>query len=188
MQSQGSGDGKERWIFAVTQQYTGSFNPTRRFGSRPRNRHQLRHIRIADRQLNHPPPCRHDLRPPCNESKARVQGNGIGVNPTQMTSFMESMNQGLLFSSGPAEVACGSVALQPPAVLKPLAHGEVDLAVAGGRSPCDNGTRSSRGGLRAARRRRELAPGSSKREWRRGIRSKRVEGALPGSRSAAFGS
>jgi hypothetical protein len=86
MQSQRSCDGKERWIFAVTQQYTGSFNP------RLRNRHQLRHIRIADRQLNHPPPCRHDLRPPCNESKARVQGNGIGVNPTQMTSFMESMN------------------------------------------------------------------------------------------------
>jgi hypothetical protein len=27
MQSQRSGDGKERWIFAVTQQYTGSFNP-----------------------------------------------------------------------------------------------------------------------------------------------------------------
>jgi len=31
-----SGDGKERWIFAVTQQYAGSFNP------RLRNRHQLR--------------------------------------------------------------------------------------------------------------------------------------------------
>ena len=29
---------------------------------------------------------------PLRESKASVQGNGIGVNPTQMTSFMESMN------------------------------------------------------------------------------------------------
>jgi len=48
MRSQSSGDGKERWIFAATQQYTGSFNP------RLRNRHQLRHIRIADRQLNRP--------------------------------------------------------------------------------------------------------------------------------------
>jgi hypothetical protein len=92
MQSQRSCDGKERWIFAVTQQYTGSFNPARRFRPRPRNRHQLRHIRIADRQLNHPTPCRHDLRPPFRESKASVQGNGTAVNPMQMTSFMESMN------------------------------------------------------------------------------------------------
>jgi hypothetical protein len=30
MRSQSSGDGKERWILAVTQQYTGSFNPARR--------------------------------------------------------------------------------------------------------------------------------------------------------------
>jgi hypothetical protein len=29
---------------------------------------------------------------PSRESKPRVQGNGIGVNPVQMTSFMESMN------------------------------------------------------------------------------------------------
>jgi hypothetical protein len=57
MQSQSPSDGKERWIFAVTQQYTGSFNPARRFRPRPRNRYQLRHIRIPDRQLNHPPPC-----------------------------------------------------------------------------------------------------------------------------------
>jgi hypothetical protein len=54
MRSQSSGDGKERWIFVVTQQYTDSFNPTRRFSPRLRNRHQLRHIRIGDRQLNHP--------------------------------------------------------------------------------------------------------------------------------------
>jgi hypothetical protein len=92
MQSQSSGDGKERGILAVSQQYTGSFNPARRFRPRPRNQHQLRHIRIADRQLNHPPPCSHDLRTPSRESRARVQGNGIGVNPMQLTSFMESMN------------------------------------------------------------------------------------------------
>jgi hypothetical protein len=30
--------------------------------------------------------------PPSRESKARVQGNGIGVNPMQMTRFRESMN------------------------------------------------------------------------------------------------
>jgi hypothetical protein len=35
----------------------------RRFSSRPRDQCQLRHICIANRQLNHPPPCRHDLRP-----------------------------------------------------------------------------------------------------------------------------
>jgi hypothetical protein len=66
------GDGKERGIFAVTQQYTGSFNPARRFGSRPCNRHQLRHILITDRQLN-PAPCRHDLRP-----LPRIKGQGTG--------------------------------------------------------------------------------------------------------------
>ena len=54
MQSLSLGVSKERWIFAVTQQYTGSFNPTRRFSPRLRNRNRFRHIRIADRQLNHP--------------------------------------------------------------------------------------------------------------------------------------
>jgi hypothetical protein len=92
MKSQSSGDGKERRILAVTQQYTRPFNSARRFRSRPRDRRQLGHIGIADRQLDHPPPCHHDLRPPFRESKASAQGNGIGVNPTQMTRFMESMN------------------------------------------------------------------------------------------------
>jgi AAA ATPase domain len=73
VQPQSSGDGKERGIFAVTQQYPGSSNPARRFASRPCNRHQLRHILIADRQLNHPPPCRHDLRP-----LPRIKGQGTG--------------------------------------------------------------------------------------------------------------
>jgi hypothetical protein len=70
MQSQSSGAGKGRRILAVPQQYAGPFNPARRFRSRPRNQRQLLHIRITDRQRNHPPPCRHKLRPPYRESKA----------------------------------------------------------------------------------------------------------------------
>jgi hypothetical protein len=38
MQSQSSGDGKERWIFAIGQQYTGPFNTARQFRSRPHDR------------------------------------------------------------------------------------------------------------------------------------------------------
>jgi hypothetical protein len=55
IQSQISGDRKERRIFAVTQHYTRPFNPARRLGSRSRHRRQIRHIRIADQQLNHSP-------------------------------------------------------------------------------------------------------------------------------------
>jgi len=92
MQPQGLGDRKERRNFSVGQKHPSPLNSACRFSSRTRDRRQRGPILIADRQLNHPPPCGHDFRPPFHESRARVQANGIRVNPTQMTSFMESMN------------------------------------------------------------------------------------------------
>jgi hypothetical protein len=71
---------------------TGSFNQARRYGSRPCNRHQLRHILVADRQFNHLPPCRHDLRP-----LPRIKGQGAGQRnrseSLQTTSFIESRDE-----------------------------------------------------------------------------------------------
>jgi hypothetical protein len=80
MQSKRSGDGKERWIFAITQQDTRPFNPARRLRSRPRGRRQLRHIWESTTQ---------SLTDTTFDPALRIRGlgagNGIGVDPMQMT-------------------------------------------------------------------------------------------------------
>ena len=73
----------------LTVMFTDLVGSTALSTTRPRDRRQLRHFCIVDRQLNHPSPCHRDLRPPLRESEARIQGNGIAVNPTRMTSFIE---------------------------------------------------------------------------------------------------
>ncbi len=54
---------KKRRVFPIGQQYPRPLDPARRFRSRLRDRSQLRHIRISERQFNRPPPRCHDLPP-----------------------------------------------------------------------------------------------------------------------------
>jgi hypothetical protein len=68
MHPQGATYRKEGRVFPVGQQHPHPLDPARRFRARARYRNQLGQIIFFDRQLNHLPPCRHDLRPgPANQ-------------------------------------------------------------------------------------------------------------------------
>jgi hypothetical protein len=60
MQPERPPDCKKRRVFPIGQQYPRPLDPARRFGSRLRDRSQLRCIRISERQFNRPPPRCHD--------------------------------------------------------------------------------------------------------------------------------
>ena len=60
MQTQRLTNRKKRRVFPIGQQYPRPLDPACRFGSRLRDRSQLRCIRISERQFDRPPPRCHD--------------------------------------------------------------------------------------------------------------------------------
>lgn len=91
MQPERSGNGKKRCILAVGQQNRA--RSTRLTGS-VRDRAIDVSFATSSSPIDNSITRRYAVTtfdPRCG-SKARVQGNGIGVYPTQMTGFMESMN------------------------------------------------------------------------------------------------
>ena len=89
MQPERPTDRKKRRVFPIGQQYPRPLDPVCRFGSRLRDRSQLRCFRISKRQFNRSPPRCHDTYYPA-PSWAHVTYIGVG-NPDQsplMTIFI----------------------------------------------------------------------------------------------------
>src|SRR5260221_605210 len=92
MQSHGLANRIERLGLPVSQQNPRPLDPASRLRPRPRNRLELRQIRLVDRQLDRTSRCRHD---PCLIPRIKPgQATRLppsAESPNNRTSFMESM-------------------------------------------------------------------------------------------------
>jgi hypothetical protein len=73
----------------ISQQYPRPLHPACRFGSRLRYRPQLR--RIPERQLDRPPPRCHGIQPLVPKLLVHIWGLESPMNPSLVTTFMESI-------------------------------------------------------------------------------------------------
>ena len=85
MQPERPTDRKKRRVFPIGQQYPRPLDPVCRFGSRLRDRSQLRCFRISKRQFNRSPPRCHDTYYPA-PSWAHVTYIGVG-NPDESPAY-----------------------------------------------------------------------------------------------------
>ena len=90
MHPQGAANSKERPFVPISQKHARPLDPARRFGSRSRNRHQLRQVFFSNGQLDHKPRCCHDAGPQnSRESLAPKATPRHHQNRTHMIDFIE---------------------------------------------------------------------------------------------------
>ncbi|MGQ0446316.1 MAG: hypothetical protein ACT4O2_14630 [Beijerinckiaceae bacterium] len=82
---------EERRVRSLGQKHARPLDPARRFGSRPRHRHQLRHDFFSNAHFDHKPRRRHDARPRFTNHQTKLHNIAAQKNPAQMIGSMESV-------------------------------------------------------------------------------------------------
>jgi hypothetical protein len=90
MQAKQTSHGEEGRAISICQKHARTLDSARRFRSRSRNRHQLRHVFVSNGQLDYKPRCCHDARPRSTNHQTKLNYTAAKENLTDMIGFMES--------------------------------------------------------------------------------------------------